>query len=39
MAVLRLCREHSQPPAWWDTLDNGTQALLLADLRIRVSNG
>jgi|DEB0MinimDraft_10_1074344.scaffolds.fasta_scaffold01141_6 hypothetical protein len=36
-AVLRLCREHGQPPAWWDTLPNSDQALLLADLRMRAN--
>lgn len=35
MAVLRLCREHGQPPTWWDTLNSSDQALLLADLRVR----
>ena len=33
--VLQLCREYGQSPGWWDGLEKGTQALLLADLRLR----
>jgi hypothetical protein len=33
--VLHLCREHSQPPAWWETCTRGEQAIMLADYRIR----
>lgn len=33
--ALRICREYGQPPAWWDRLGRGDQALLLADLLIR----
>lgn len=33
--IVTICRELGHPPSWWDTLDSGDQALLLADLRLR----
>ena len=37
--ILHLCREYGQPPSWWETLDLGDRALMLADLRERTAEG
>lgn len=34
--ALEVCREHGQPPSWWDGLDRGDRALLLAERSLRV---
>ena len=36
-AILSICREHNQPPSWWDDIAPGDQALLLADLQLRTT--
>jgi len=33
--ILQICRDHGRPPAWWDGLDRGDQALLRAESRLR----
>ena len=33
--VLAICREHGQPPSWFDTLTRGDQVALMADYNLR----
>ena len=37
--ILRVCRDYGQRPEWWDGLDRGQQNMLLADHRIRLTEG
>jgi hypothetical protein len=32
--ILAICRDHHQPPSWWDTLSTGDQALLIAEAQM-----
>lgn len=33
--ILAICREHGQPPSWWDSLSTDDQAVLIADWNVR----
>lgn len=35
-AILAICREHGQGPAWWDDLSRGHRTLLLAERNLRL---
>ena len=38
-AILDICERHGQAPSWWETLDRGDQVLLVANYRLRQSDG